>query len=497
MSVLTAALNKQLIDHQTDTMLVSLADGKQFSGRQVANLVAQATGSLAAAGFSTGDVILLALTNSVVYPILEQAIWEIGAVAHPIAPSSALPEIEAEFADYGYAGGIFDEAFVAQLAGRNDLTPVNVTVGEWTPAVYRYTGKAKPNTEYAVILNTSGSTGKPKRVGLTAAQLLNSASHIGESQQLSAGDATLTVMPIFHVNAQVIQILATRVRGGKLIVAEKFSASRFWDAVADYGVTWVSIVPTIIQILQVNEKAQAAFNARRSEMKIKYVRSASFSLPVESLVAFKATYGIPVIEGYGMTEAASLIALNPFNAPKSGTVGLPVATDVALLVDETVTTAAHVAGEILLRGDHVISDYADPIPQSFHNGWLRTGDVGQFDEDGYLSIVGRIKEIISRGGEKVAPVAIESVLRELPFIEDVVVVGLPDALYGEEVTAAVILPADVSMTQDELETAIFARAAESLSKPARPTKVVVVTDYPRNPMGKVMRHKLVEALQNS
>ena len=195
-----------------------------------------------------------------------------------------------------------------------------------------------------------------------------------------------------------------------------------------------------------------------------------------------------------MTEAASLIALNPFDAPKAGTVGLLVATDIALLVNGELTTDADVAGEILLRGDHVITDYVDSNPSSFYEGWLRTGDLGQFDTEGYLTIVGRIKEIISRGGEKVAPAAIEGAIRQLEFVKDIVVVGLPDKLYGEEVTAVIIVNDGVTLSETNMTKAVLKHAATTLSRPARPTKVVFVTDYPRNPTGKVMRHKLVEQL---
>lgn len=194
-----------------------------------------------------------------------------------------------------------------------------------------------------------------------------------------------------------------------------------------------------------------------------------------------------------MTEAASLIALNPFDAPKPGKVGLPVATEIALLVENQVTNVPNQTGEILLRGDHVITDYVDPKPSAFHDGWLRTGDLGRFDDDGYLKIVGRIKDIISRGGEKVAPAAIEAVLRQLDFVADVVVVGTPDALYGEAVTA-VVIPTATDLTEAEMTTKLLEHASTQLSQPARPTQVFFVADYPRNPTGKVVRPQLAATI---
>lgn len=502
MTVLIDRLQTQLAERADDVMMVSLADDRSYTGQEIANLVADLADTFRVAGIGKGDVVLLALTNAVSYPVIEQALWTIGAIAHPIAPSSAVTEIKSEFDEYHNVAMIVDDSFQEVLAGDEQFRAQPVALGEWTLNLYHNTDVVPAgmpvddlaDTDLAVILNTSGSTGKPKRVGLTHAQLFNSATHIGESQGLTNADATMVVMPMFHVNAQVISILGTRLSGGKLVVAEKFSASKFWDAVADHGVTWASIVPTIIQILEMNETAKQRFDVRRAEMHIQYVRSASFSLPAESLAVFEATFGIPVIEGYGMTEAASLIALNPFDAPKAGTVGLPVATDIALLVNGELTTDADVAGEILLRGDHVITDYVDSNPSSFYEGWLRTGDLGQFDTEGYLTIVGRIKEIISRGGEKVAPAAIEGAIRQLEFVKDIVVVGLPDKLYGEEVTAVIIVNDGVTLSETNMTKAVLEHAATTLSRPARPTKVVFVTDYPRNPTGKVMRHKLVEQL---
>jgi len=502
MTKLTAQLNQQLEQKAEEVILVSLADQNSYTGTQVAAMVADFKAKLRAQQLGCGDVVLIALTNTIIYPILEQAIWEIGAIAHPIAPTSGLSEIKTEFAEYGYAAGVFDDTFVPSLSADEHFVAQSFMTGQTTVNFFMYQPVTPQNQDaavltdgdLAVILNTSGSTGKPKRVGLTHQQILNSARHIGESQQLSDADTTMVVMPMFHVNAQIISMLGTRVAGGKLVVAEKFSASRFWDAIADHGVTWASLVPTIIQMLQMNEKAQARFAERQADVHMKYVRSASFSLPAEQLAAFQALYGIAIMEGYGMTESASLITLNPFDAPKVGYVGRPVATDIALLVDGQLTTAADVAGEILLRGDHVITDYVDSNPGSFHEGWLRTGDLGQFDDEGYLKIVGRIKEIISRGGEKVAPAAIENVLRQLPFIQDVVVVGLPDPLYGEAVTAAVIVDAQATLTADDMVNAINDYAASELSRPARPTQIYFVSDYPRNPTGKVMRHKVAEHL---
>ena len=211
----------------------------------------------------------------------------------------------------------------------------------------------------------------------------------------------MVVMPMFHINAQVISVLATRLSGGKLVIAPKFSASGFWPTIETNHVTWVSVVPTIISILLMNQQALAAYH---SNIHLRFVRSSSFALPEDKLVAFQSHFHTQVLEGYGMTETASQSTLNPIHAPKIGSAGKPVGTELRIkLADGTFTKKPFVEGEIVLRGDHVIHDYLEPHPESFENGWFLTGDLGYLDQDGYLFVKGRRKEMINRGGEKVAP----------------------------------------------------------------------------------------------
>ncbi|MGL4537245.1 MAG: AMP-binding protein, partial [Weissella cibaria] len=217
MTVLTSGLQAQLTAHADDVMLVSLADGRQYTGQQVTALVEQMKQTLVAQAIGAGDVVLIALANHWLYPILEQALWEIGAIAHPVAPTSGVREILDEFADYHYAAGIFAESFRPALATQTNFLDQTVAIHEQPVYFYRYQqgesfqdGMTLSDDSLAVILNTSGSTGKPKRVGLTHAQLSNSAHHIATSQHLTNQDATMVVMPMFHVNAQVIAMLSTR-----------------------------------------------------------------------------------------------------------------------------------------------------------------------------------------------------------------------------------------------------------------------------------------------
>jgi hypothetical protein len=304
----------------------------------------------------------------------------------------------------------------------------------------------------------------------------------------------MIMMPMFHINAQVMSTLSSRVANARILVTPKFSASRFWQQVADNHVTWVSVVPTIVSFLLLNEKANAAYGRLQSQINLRFVRSSSFALPEERLRAFQDRFHTLIIEGYGMTEASSQCTTNPHDAPKIGSAGLPFGTEVKILIADHFTDAPGALGEIAIKGDHVITHYLDDEkPESFKDGWFLTGDLGYFDEDGYLFVKGRKKEIISRGGEKVAPAHVESVLSELPFIEQQAVIGMPDDLYGEEVTA-VLVSTTPGLNEAEQREEILAFGRSHLAKFEAPTRVEFVREFPRNTTGKILRPQLREQL---
>lgn len=438
-----------------------------------------------------GDVVLVCLPNTAVYPVLTQAIWEVGAVMHPIAAKTPAAELQAALAEHDYAASVVAADLVDAVTATRQTTVAQLQLNTApTLSLIRdldVTGHAAatPTEEdLALILNTSGTTGKPKRVGLTHNLLRHGAEHDIASHRLTAHDTTMIVMPLFHINAQVVSVLSTRLSGGKIVITPKFSAHRFWPQVQDNHVTWVSAVPTILNILLLNAAARESYTGKT---RLRFVRCSSFSLPLDKLTQFEQTYHTRILEGYGMTETASQCTLNPFDAPKVGSVGKPVGTDVAILVDGHLTHASRTSGEIAVRGDHVIHSYLDPHPDSFYQGWFLTGDLGYFDEDGYLFINGRKKDIISVGGEKVAPAHVENVLSQLPFVKEITVIGTPDDLYGEAVTAVVISqPGD----QTDQQRAILAQAQANLAPYERPKRVLFVHDYPRNATGKVVRPQL-------
>lgn len=499
MSKITLKLTNQLKDQANEKIIKDEARDQWYTGAELAADVDQLEDQLRGLKVGHGDAIYVCLPNSGAYPVLTQAIWDIGAIMNPVSANTPAAEMLADLKEHDYAAVIVaDELVDAVLKSRDttraDLklnTAENLTVVR-DNRVPGHVAATPTEDDLALILHTSGTTGKPKRVGLTHDLIRHGAQHDIDAHKLTDADTTLITMPMFHINAQVVSVLSTRLSGGKMVITPKFSASRFWNQVQTNGVTWASVVPTIINILLLNDKAKAAYN---DQTHLRFVRCSSFSLPLEKLTDFEDTYHTRILEGYGMTETASQCTLNPFDKPKVGSVGLPVGTDMAILVDGDFTTEPNQSGEIAVRGDHVIKSYMDPHPDSFKDGWFLTGDLGYFDEDGYLYINGRKKDIISVGGEKVAPARVENVLSELDLVKEITVIGTPDDLYGEAVTA-VVISRDSAHSQEDQRQAIMEYATQTLAKYEQPKRILFVNDYPRNPTGKVVRPKLRDLIVN-
>ncbi|GEO65024.1 AMP-binding protein [Companilactobacillus nantensis] len=499
MSKITNQLNKQLENNMNQPIIKDETLNRWFNGYEIADDVRSLREEFLDLHIGRGDVVLVCLPNTAAYPVITQALWEVGAVMHPIAATTPELELQQELDEHEYVASIVGQELVnAALDDR--LAIVTALHLQTYPLLHIIRdrqlmgndARVPDEDDLALIMNTSGTTGKPKRVGLTHGLLLNGVEHDIESHKMTALDTTMVVMPMFHINAQAVSILSTRLSGGKIVITNKFSASKFWNQVRDNGVTWVSVVPTIINILLINQAANANYS---DDIRLRFVRCSSFALPLDKLTAFQTRFHTTILEGYGMTETASQCTINPFDAPKVGSAGKAFKTDVEIMVDRKIVHAPNQLGEIIVRGDHVIADYLDPHPNSFKNGWFLTGDLGYLDEDGYLFVKGRKKDIINHGGEKVAPAQVENSLSQLNFIKEVSVIGTPDSLYGEAVTAVVI---SQGQQAEELERQkIMAHAQATLANYEQPTRIFFVEDYPRNATGKVIRLKLREQVMSN
>jgi acyl-CoA synthetase (AMP-forming)/AMP-acid ligase II len=348
-------------------------------------------------------------------------------------------------------------------------------------------GERSPVEGGGVILSSSGTTGAPKVVPLAIAQLLETAALIARHNRLEREDRGFNPLPLWHVNAEVVALLATLIAGSSLVLEDSFHRTGFWKLIDDFEVTWINAVPAIISRLVVIQGDEVPLT------KLRFVRSASAPLSPALSERFEAMTNVPVIQSYGMTEAASQICANPIDGPrKSGSVGVPVGVEVRVVPGDDGGAATRV-GSIEIKGSTVISAYESPdYAYRFDgDGWLSTGDLGYFDDEGYLFIIGRSDDVINRGGEKIYPLEIENVLIALDEVAMVVVIGEPDEVFGH-VPVAYVQPRDVTVLRTPEDSAALVRTlrdrlTEAFTKAHRPASVRLVHRLPANGTGKVRK----------
>jgi acyl-CoA synthetase (AMP-forming)/AMP-acid ligase II len=343
--------------------------------------------------------------------------------------------------------------------------------------------------DVALVLHTSGSTGRPKRVPIRHSNLAASARNIADTYSLTPVDVSLCVMPLFHVHGLVASVLSTFLSGGTVVVPAKFAPLSFWRTVRDTGATWYSAVPTIHQLLVSRAGTERPAGAEG----LRFIRSCSASLSPDTMQSMESVFGVPVLEAYGMTEASHQMCSNPLppRARKPGAVGPGTGIKVSIMDAAGKHLAREERGEVVIQGPNVVREYEnnpEANQKSFTDGWFRTGDQGFLDTDGYLTLTGRIKELINRGGEKIAPREIDEVLLTHPAVAEAVAFGFPHPMWGEEVAAAVVL------RSPEKDSAILAYCREKLADFKCPKKLYVVEQIPRTATGKIQRGSIAASL---
>jgi acyl-CoA synthetase (AMP-forming)/AMP-acid ligase II/acyl carrier protein len=342
----------------------------------------------------------------------------------------------------------------------------------------------------AFILLSSGTTARPKMVPLTHAAVCQSAYNAGAVLQLGPSDRLLGVLPLFHAHGLISGLLTALAAGSSVVCTPGFDPAAFFGWLTEFRPTWYTAVPAIHRVV-LSHAASHKDGLRGSSLRI--IRSASASLPPAVLRELESLFGVPVIETYGMTEAASQIAANPLARRKAGSVGLPAGAEIAIIDCEgrSLPTGKH--GEIALRGPTITRGYcndAAATESAFRDGWLRTGDFGYLDSDGYLFIIGRLKEVIKRGGQQVAPAEVEQALLSHSEVVEAAVFAVPHELLGENVAAAVVLKPHATATAEKLR--IF--ACERLASFKVPGPIHIVPEIPKGPGGKLRRSGLAAAL---
>ena len=344
----------------------------------------------------------------------------------------------------------------------------------------------------ALVLHTSGTTSRPKMVPLTQANLRASARNIARTLSLSSADTCLNVMPLFHIHGLMAPVLASLSSGASVYCTPGFDGLRFFAWLEAAAPTWYSAVPTMHQAIL----ARAPRNRERiRNAALRFIRSSSASLPPPVMNALEETFGAPVIEAYAMTEAAHQMCSNPLPpaARKAGFVGPAAGPEVAIMDARGVALDTGEEGEIVIRGENVMNGYlANPQAnaQAFHGDWFRTGDQGYMDGDGYVKVTGRLKEIINRGGEKIAPLEVDEILLNHPAVSEVCTFAVPHPRLGEDVAAVVVTAEGHATDADALRDFAKVRLADFKV----PRTIVFVEEIPKGATGKIQRIGLAAAL---
>lgn len=493
-----------MVNNSAHPALIVPEDGPTVTYDSLHNQVEQFATTLHALGIGRGDRVAMALPNGVEVITAFLGIATAAATAAPLNPAYTtdefrfyLEDIEAKVLIVPPGGG--EQARAAAPAGvlviEASLSHDGRVRFEVTNASSLSRKQADPTPDdVALFLHTSGTTSRPKGVPLSHANLLTSAANVMATYALTPEDVSLCAMPLFHVHGLVASTLATFRSGGTLIVPPRFSAGTFWPIVKAHRATWYTAVPTIHQVLLTRVDEDNAPAPGTSGLR--FIRSCSSALAPATMVELETRFGCPVLEAYGMTEAAHQMASNPLppGQRKPGSVGQGTGVQVAVMDDAGTLLPTGTQGEVVIKGANVTRGYhnnPEANTLSFTNGWFRTGDQGILDTEGYLTLVGRLKELINRGGEKISPREVDEALLTHPAVAEAVCFGVPDAKYGEEVAAAVVLRGDAN------EADLVKHCRERLAAFKVPKTIHLVTQIPRTATGKIQRRNVAAAFASS
>ncbi len=450
-------------------------------------------------GIRPGDPVSIVLPNGLEYLATFLAVTWARAVAAPLNPAYKVEEFKFYMEDAGARLVILApgehpaRTAAAQLnlpvwEVRRDASGNVVFDGPALPAGAVNPEPPRPD-DVALFLHTSGTTSRPKGVPLRHANLMASLRNITATYALTPDDTSLIAMPLFHVHGLLGATLSSLRAGGTVVVPPRFSATGFWDLARAHRVTWYSAVPTIHQILLSRADADQAPRGG-----LRFIRSCSAALAPVVFTQLEERFGAPVLEAYGMTEASHQMASNPLppQPRKPGTVGRGTGVEVVILDEQGNLLPSGRQGEVSIRGPNVMQGYhhnPEANAKAFSNGYFRTGDQGFLDADGYLTLTGRIKELINRGGEKISPLEVDAVLLEHPAVAEAVAFAVADLKYGEEVHGAVVLKA----AADAEEILAFCRTR--LADFKVPKRLHITDVLPRTATGKIQRRHVAAHFQ--
>ena len=481
---------------------IGAPDRRTMTRGELLRRIEKTGGALRAFGIRQDHAVAMVMSNGpeMAAAFLAVASW---ATAAPLNPAYRADELDFYLDDLHakvliIEGGLDSPA--RAVAARRNIPVIELTPDESGPAgsftlsiPFADAGMPRPDPDdVALVLHTSGTTSRPKIVPLRQRNLTASARNIAATLTLTPQDRCLLVMPLFHIHGLVGALLSSLHAGASAHCPPGFHTLKFFAWLDQCEPTWYTAVPTMHQAVLARAPRNAEVIARR---RLRFIRSSSASLPPQVMKQLEETFGCPAIESYGMTEASHQMASNPLppRPRKPGSVGIAAGPEVAIMDHDGNLLDRGQVGEVVIRGDNVTAGYANnpkANAEAFTNGWFRTGDEGVIDADGYLSLTGRLKEIINRGGEKIAPREVDEVLMAHPAVAQVVTFAMPHKNLGEEVAAAVVLHDGQTATEPELRRFV----AEHLADFKVPHKIVFLPEIPKGATGKLQRIGLAARL---
>jgi oxalate---CoA ligase len=481
---------------------IGAPDRRTMTRAELLHLVEQTGGALRNLGIQQNHAVAMVMPNG---PEMAAAFVAVASWAAAAPLNAAYRADEFDF----YLGDLDAKALIIQggpdsparaVAAQRKIPVIELIADESGPAgsftlsvPFADVGAPRPDPDdVALVLHTSGTTSRPKIVPLRHRNLAASARNIAATLALTPQDRCLVIMPLFHIHGLIGALLSSLHAGASVHCPPGFNALKFFAWLDQAEATWYTAVPTMHQTILARADRNADVIARR---KLRLIRSSSASLPPAVMKQLEETFGCPVIESYGMTEASHQMASNPLppRPRKPGSVGIAAGPEVAIMDQGGKLLDRGEIGEIVIRGENVTAGYANnpkANAEAFTNGWFRTGDQGVLDAEGYLSLTGRLKEIINRGGEKIAPREVDDVLMDHPAVAQVVTFGLPHDKLGEEVAAAVVLREGQAASEQDLRSFAAARLADFKV----PKKIVFLAEIPKGATGKLQRIGLAQRL---
>ncbi|MEX1036423.1 MAG: acyl--CoA ligase [Sneathiella sp.] len=497
-------LEKLLSNGKDAAPAIGAPSRSPLSYGELRNLASATIVRLNELGIGRGDRVAIVLPNG---PEMASAFVSIacGATTAPLNPDYKAEEFEFYLDDLKAKALLVEtgsESPAVDVARKLGIAVIELVAGDNTPAGY-FTLKgdsigtaSRPGgaeaDDIALILHTSGTTSRPKIVPLSHRNVTASAGNIARSLRLEPTDKCLNIMPLFHIHGLIAAVLSSLQAGASVTCTPGFNALKVFGWIEAESPSWYTAVPTMHQaILARGTRNEAIVKAA----KLRFIRSSSASLPPQVMTALEEMWGCPVIEAYGMTEAAHQMAANPLPPAKRvpGSVGIASGPEVAIMSADGKILERGETGEIVIRGDNVTAGYENnpkANAEAFTDGWFRTGDQGIMTREGYVTITGRLKEIINRGGEKISPREVDEILLNHPAVEQVVTFALPHDKLGEDVAAAVVLKEGHSASEAELRDF----AGKSLAAFKVPRSITLLDEIPKGATGKLQRIGMAEKL---